>query len=321
MSKGNITVLLQAFSDGLHPISRKVLTTARFLGKTGGYPVRGVVFCTELSEIVEEELRRSGLDRILVYEGEEYGPFIPEHQADVLAQLTGTDTDILLFPATPEGRALSSMTAAKLHTGVTADCTELSFTEDGLLLQTRPAFSGNMLASIVTARSRPQIASLRFASPVEEPTGETAVVRCRASEAYRAPYGTVWLDRVKGSAGNGGRVILAVGGGLREKSDLDLFRILAEKLGAELCCSRMLVDRGWLPRSCQIGLSGRSVSPKLLLTFGISGSVQFRAGLDHAGRLCAVNTDPEAPIMKLADLPLVADCTETALAMLKQLEE
>ena len=310
-----LTVLLQAFPEALHPISRAVLTTAIRLSREGGYTCRGVLFTAEPSEALAAELKTCGLDEVLWVQGSAFSAFIPEEQTRELAQLAGEDSDVLLFPATPEGRALSAMTASVLHTGVTADCTELSFNEEGLLVQTRPAFSGTMMASILTGETRPQIASLRFGSKVE-PNGDETKLTVLHREPSAPLYETEWTERVDAPREEAKEIILAVGGGLKEKDDLDLFRKLADKLGAELCCSRILVERGWLPRSCQIGLSGRSVEPRVLIAFGISGSVQFRAGLGAVGTLCAVNTDPNAPLMKLADLPLTGDLYGLARAML-----
>lgn len=315
-----ILVLLQAFPRSLHPISKKIVTTARALGAERNGPVRCVLFCPELNEELEQELSDSGLDEVMVLEGERYRPFIPEHQARALAGLAGDRADVVLVPATPEGRAVSSMLAAILHTGVTADCTQLSFTENGLLLQTRPAFSGSMMASIVTKTARPQIASLRFSTPMDPPVDKTPVIR-RKDPAEPAPYPVEWIELVGENRSGAGEFILAVGGGLRAKEDVELFRTLAEAMGADLCCSRALVDRGWLSRDHQIGLSGQSVSSRLLLTFGISGSVQFRAGLEEVERLCVVDTDPESPLMKRADLPLVGDLYAVAQAMLEQVKK
>lgn len=314
-----IVVLLQAFPRNLHPISKKILTTARALGEERGSPVRGILFCPDLHSALEHELKSSGLDEVFVLEGENFRTFVPEYQARILAELVKGRADVVLVPATPEGRSISSMLAAILHTGVTADCTELSFTEDGLLLQTRPAFSGSMMASIVTKTARPQIASLRYATPVGKRAGETAVIR-HMDPVRAEPYRTTWVDLLDGVETKKGTFVVAVGGGVRAKEDLALFRELADALGAELYCSRALVDRGWLGRERQIGLSGQSVSPKLLIAFGISGSVQFRAGIEQVERLCVVDIDSETPLMKRADLPLEGDLYAVARSMLEQWE-
>ena len=295
-----LRVYLQLQGDRLHPVSEKILSTARKLGQ--GFLTEGTVFVPALSGSGEEVLRSSGLNRVRVFEGDCFAGFLPEIQAEILENLEASE--VLLFPATPEGRALSSMTAARLHTGVTADCTALSFTEEGLLLQTRPAFGGNRMAEIVTKTARPQIASLRFSMPVEGIPAETEIVR--KTVQGQEMYPVSWLDRAEQDEKHG-PVILAAGGGLREKEDLKRVSLLADSLGAELFCSRALVDRGWMPRSRQIGLSGQSVSAELLITLGISGSVQFLAGLDQITHLCAVDADPHTPLMERADTPIQCD--------------
>lgn len=312
MADKKLTVYLQILSGQLHPVSRKILTTAIALGMEGDYRVEGLAFVPEVTEETETMLCDLGLARVTVFVDSMFDSFYPEGQASCIGE--SDPGEILLFPATPEGRTLSSMTAAMLHTGVTADCTTLSFTEDGLLLQTRPAFSGNRMASIVTREGRPQIASLRFGMGGESPKRKTVLVK-KTPMQQEMPYRASWLDRTEQSEKSSRNVILAVGGGIRQKEDLDGFRLLAQQLGAELCCSRALVDRGWMPRKQQIGLSGQSVSAKLLLCFGISGSVQFRAGLDRVDHLLVVDENPETPLMKLADTPIQGDLYAIAEAI------
>ena len=300
MDRKILRVWLQMAGHDLHPVSRNLAATARALGEA--YLTQGVLFCNGLSG--EESLQNTGLDEILAVEVPGCGGFYPELQAKLLTELE--PAEIILFPATPEGRTLSAMLGARLHTGVTADCTDLRFDAEGRLLQTRPAFSGNRLATIVTGTD-PQIASLRFAMPVLEPTVKTKIIRLPLAE--QPPYPARWLDSVNQEK-ESKDLVIAVGGGIRQRQDLDVFFSLADHLGAELCCSRALVERGWMPRSRQIGLSGKTVRAGTLVTFGISGSVQFRAGLAEVGKLIAVDSNPNAPIMGLADLPIQGDLYE-----------
>ena len=303
----NLLVLLQVFGNSVHPLSKKVSTTARSLAIDGGYRTVGVVFLNKLNDEAKSELQKIGLDEICVFEDTKFDSFIPEQQIDDFSNFVKSENaEIVLFPATPEGRTLSSMLAANLKTGVTADCTELSFTDEGLLLQTRPAFSGNIMASIVTKTRRPQIASLRFSTKVKAPSTDSKIV-VRESGKSTVNYSTEWLD-VSGVLDQKNEdIIIAIGGGIKSKEDIEIFEKIASKMGASLHSSRMLVDRGWLSRKDQIGLSGQTVSPKLLITFGISGSIQFRAGLENIEHICAINLDAEAPIMKIADTPIVGD--------------
>ena len=168
------------------------------------------------------------------------------------------------------------------------------------------------MAEIVTRTARPQIASLRFFMPVEERLNVTEIVR--KTVKGQELYPVTWLDRAE-QCEKRSPVILAAGVGIREKEDLQRVSLLADSLGAELLCSRALVDRGWMPRSRQIGLSGQSVSAELLITLGISGSVQFLAGLDQITHLCAVDIDPHTPLMERADTPIQCDLYELLNAL------
>ncbi len=314
-SRPLLVVFLQAFPTKLHPISKKILTTALALGQKKGYETVGALFVPSLKEELKLELKSSGLSACTVFQNENFSSFFPETEAEIFCERFGEKADIALFPATPEGRTLSAMVGAKLHTGVTADCTALSFTEDGLLLQTRPAFSGNLMASILTKTAKPQIASLRFASPIKKSEKET-IVSIETLHIPKPNYKAEWCNRVTESSAKGD-IILVIGNGVKEKEDIALFQKLANTLDAELFASRLLVDKGWLPKSQQIGLSGQSVSPKFLLAFGVSGSLQFLAGLENVGTLCSVNLSPDAPLQKIADIPIVADMYAVAKALLE----
>ena len=311
MTEKILRVFLQIQGKNLHPVSRNILTTGRKLGAEGGCETEGVLFTEVLSREAEEMLKDSGLQKILVFTGSGLGNFIPEQQAEVLKELS--EPEIFLFPATPEGRTLSAMLGAVYHTGVTADCTALTLTEEGLL-QTRPAFLGNRRADILT-KTRPQIASLRFSSPVPARKEKTEVIR----KQVKIPelYPVSWLDQAEFSEKEK-KTVLVLGGGIEKKEDLGLFKALAEKLNAELFCSRVLVDRGWMPRSRQVGLSGCSLSAELLIALGVSGSLQFQAGLQKIQHLCAVDVNPHTPLMALADTPIQGDLYEIADTILKK---
>ena len=304
MGEKILRVYLQPSGSSLHPISRKVLTTARYLGNQGSAKTQGVLFTEHLEEGQRQALLHCGLDEVLIFEGSCFAGFFPELQGDCLETLEVPE--IFLFPATPEGRILSAIMGARLHTGVTADCTELSFGEDGRLVQVRPAFSGNRLARILTDEN-PQIASLRFSMPVPEPTGSTRLLLQPWEKP--SPYPSCWLDRREQEAQTI-PLALVIGGGIRRKEDIEVFEALAQKLGAKLFCSRALVQRGWMERRRQIGLSGSCISAERMITLGVSGSLQFQAGLQKIGHLLAVDENPDTPLMALADTPIQGDLYE-----------
>jgi electron transfer flavoprotein alpha subunit len=316
-----ILILLQPYLSGVHPISLELAAVAHRLAGETGFKTAGVFIAggrgSKLSAAVEEQLRGCGLEEVYLYLDERFRSFIPEQYAAALLHCVSVlRPGILLVGATPEGRILAPLAAVPLETGVTADCTELTVDTDagGLLVQTRPAFGGNLMARIITPEARPQIATVRYgifrageaagnarllpagAGPLPPPQTRIEEITALSADEKEADY------------------VLALGGGIRTREDIALFRRLSGDMGAALMCSRSLVERGWLPQSLQIGLSGHRIAPRLLITLGISGSVQFMAGIQGAKKICAVNTDPAAPILRVADIPLVCDLYQIAEA-------
>lgn len=308
--KAPILALLQPLGGAVHPISLKTAAAAAALAQASGRRALGAICAEMLAPGMREALERCGLEAVTVLRGP-FGGFLAEEQCRALADyIEELRPDVVLAGATPEGRALAALLAARLRAGVTADCTALLLPEDGLLRQTRPAFGGDVMAEIVTPTARPQIATLRYGGDAIADAAHSTRIAVRSVSLTPADGVTVeWVERV-GTANADARVIIAIGGGIRARGDIALFARLAERVGAELCCSRALVERGWMPRSAQIGLSGRSVSARLLITLGVSGSVQFQAGISSVGRLCAVADDASAPILRVADVPILGDLYE-----------
>jgi len=310
----SILVLLQPLAGAVHPISLKTAAAAAALARTSGRRAFGAICAEALTPGMRAALEGCGLEAVVVLRGS-FGGFLAEEQCrEIAAYIEELCPDVVLAGATPEGRALAALLAARLRTGVTADSTALSFTDDGLLRQTRPAFGGDVMAEIVTPFARPQIATLRYGGDAIANAAHSTGITVR--DVFLTPADGVtaeWVERV--GAGADAQRIIAIGGGLRAREDIPPFARLAERVGAELCCSRALVERGWMSRSAQIGLSGRSVSARLLITFGVSGSVQFQAGISSVGRLCAVTDDASAPILRVADVPILGDLYEVAREM------
>ena len=242
--------------------------------------------------------------------------------ADALRQLA---PDVVLFPATIRGRFLSAWSAAKLDTGLTADCTGLSLTRDGLLRQTRTAFGGNLTAEILCRERRPQIASVRpgvFAAPeergVEKPPKET-ILSLNPVQAL--------LERVAFTPADDGvaiqqaRVVVTGGKGLGSKRGFDKLFTLAKLLRGAVGATRSAVDAGWIAYAHQVGQTGVTVRPQLYLAFGVSGQVQHIVGMNGSGTVVAVNADRNAPIFDCADYGIVAGWEETADSMIHYLKE
>ena len=222
---------------------------------------------------------------------------------------------ILLFPATISGREIAPACAAMLGTGLTADCTSLQVDrESGLLHQTRPAFGGNLMATIVCPGSRPQMATVREGvfqvQRREAHAGSATIEEASFPENFlsRRSIRAVLQETADSYDVTKAEKLVVVGRGIGSKKNLPLMREFADRIGAGLGCSRPLVEAGWCEYSHQVGQTGHSVAPKLLISIGVSGAIQHLAGIAGAERIIAINTDAKAPIFGAADYGIVGDC-------------
>ncbi len=260
-------------------------------------------------------LIQRGADRVILVESPELGYFQDERYAAVLVDLIRRrQPAILLCGATAVGRSLVSRVAVPLRAGLTADCTGLAIDpETHNLLQTRPAFGGNIMATIVTPRHRPQMATVRhkvMKEAVVDParTGETVVEQVAAailqSRARRLAFTPEQETTANIAEAN---IIVSGGRGLQAPEHFALVRELAEVLGAGVGSSRAAVDAGWIPYSHQVGQTGKTVCPKIYIACGISGQIQHLAGMSSSDLIVAINKDPDAPIFRVATYGLVGD--------------
>lgn len=254
-------------------------------------------------------------------------PLLPDDcaQADLAAEaIRALDADSVLFPATIRGRFLSGWAAAKLETGLTADCTSLDVTDTGLLLQSRPAFGGNLTADILCKTARPQMASVRpgvFPMPQlrADASGPIRTLEPGDPIAYLTRTGftpaenTVSLQEAK--------VVIAGGKGVGSKKGFEKLAMLASLLGGAVGATRSAVDAGYTTYDHQIGQTGQTVRPELYIGFGISGIVQHTVGMDSAKTVIAVNTDRLAPIFSHADYGIVGDWEEICDRMIAALQK
>ncbi|WP_368285296.1 FAD-binding protein [Enorma massiliensis] len=240
--------------------------------------------------------------------------------------------EAMLFGATAFGRELAPRVAVRLQTGLTADCTALDIDpKTGALLQTRPAFGGNLMATIECPAHRPQMATVRpgvFAAPERVTAGAGTCVDLAAGIITQAPLAPEVAPRVAvlgiepvtgGSIAQAERLVV-VGRGIGSKKNLPLMERLAELLHAELGCTRPLVEAGWLDYAHQVGQTGAAVAPKLLVSIGVSGAIQHLAGIGGAETVVAINEDAAAPIFGVADYAVVGDAVEVAAELIAQLE-
>ena len=289
---------------------------------------RGTQVVALLSSEKKDEAARliaAGADRVICAAQPALQQRLEEPYTDwVVALARERRPEILLFGATPFGRSLAPRVAARLQTGLTADCSVLDIDpETGLLRQTRPAFGGNLMATIITPNRRPQMATVRpgvMALPLPDSTRRGVVER--DSTAVQAGLVQL-LEETQGSGGSQlqkAKIIVSAGRGIGARKNLKLVYALTEKLGGTVGASRALVEMGWARQDQQIGQTGTAVSPDLLIACGISGAIQHLAGIAGAGKVIAINTDPQAPIFGAADYKVVADAAETLQGLLEVLE-
>ncbi len=242
---------------------------------------------------------------------------------------------IVLFGASTHGRDLAPRVASKLKVGLTADCTDLQIGnfkhKDGIdykniLYQIRPAFGGNIIATIVTPKTRPQMATVREGvmpvPPVQR--GRKGVIVKVDTEPGNLKNVTQILHREKTEKKvnlKSSRIIVSGGYGVGSRENFNLIRNLAAVLGAEVGASRAAVDAGFIEKDHQVGQTGTTVRPKLYIACGISGSVQHRAGMDQSSKIVAINTDPEAPIFSIAHYGIIGDLNEVIPIMIEDIKK
>jgi electron transfer flavoprotein alpha subunit len=235
--------------------------------------------------------------------------------------------NILLMGATHLGRDLAPRVSRRVEVGLTADCTELSIDpKEGILLQTRPAFGGNVMATIANRYSRPQMATIRpgVMEAVKKPGAKGKVVKHETSLAEKE-IGTRVLELVREKKKRANlseaKVIVAGGRGVGDASGFKILEELAAVLGGELAGTRVAVEEGWIPADRQVGQTGQSVRPELYVACGISGAIQHRAGMMNSRYIIAVNKDPRAPIFQVADWGIVGDVHEVIPEMIQQFKK
>ena len=325
--RGDVWVFCERESPGtLARVSLELLGAAVDLARALDVRVGAALIGSGASRCAREAVAH-GADRVYVADHGRLEEYHDEAYAAVLSRMVRLhEPEILLGGATAVGRSLLPRVAVLVQTGLTADCTELSIDSDtGLLLQTRPAFGGNILATITCEERRPQMATVRpgvLRRPEPDPAREAEVVSCPV-EASDLVIRTRWLEfRPKAAAGLGLReadVIVSAGAGVGGPEGVVLVARLAEALGGVLGASRAAVDAGWVEYRHQVGQTGVTVQPRLYVACGISGAIQHLVGMQSSETIVAINRDPEAPIFQHADIALVGDVLEVIPELLRQL--
>ena len=323
--KKAIWVYAEQHEGRIHSSAMELLGTARKLADENGLTVVAAVL-GDLSAASAEELIASGADEVCLVTHKSLKVPMELAYEKILYQLVRKEKpEVFLFGATAFGRSLAPRLAAHLGTGLTADCTGLSIDKDsGLLKQVRPAFGGNLMAEILCPVMRPQMATVRpgvFHAPLPDDS-RSGLIRRIVMPADEERVTVLRTEkRSEGRSVTHAKRLVVAGRGIGYRKNLALVEELASLMGAEWGCSRPLVENGWCESFRQIGQTGCSVSPDVLLSIGVSGAVQHAAGITGAKTIIAVNKDPGAQIFSLADHAVEGDCVQFMKALISELRE
>lgn len=310
-----IAVYVDHVDGDIHPVTMELLGKAKELAKKVNFEVMALFIGSDIKDKAKE-LLHYGADKVYVYDQKELQHFrIEPYSKAFEAFINEVKPSSILVGATTVGRSLAPRIAARFRTGLTADCTVLDIKENSDLVQIRPAFGGNIMAQIKTPNTRPQLATVRYKvmnalERAEKATGEIYVRTLPEKDLVsRIEVLEVRPKETEVSISDA-ETIIAVGRGVKSEKDMEMVKELAELLGAQIAGTRPMVENGWLDAKRQVGLSGRTVKPKLIITLGISGSVQFAAGMNGSEHIFAVNNDENASIFNVAHYGIVGDLYE-----------
>src|SRR5690554_2602148 len=309
-----IAVFIEQHQNQAHPVSWELIGKAKELAKVSKEEVFAIVVGKDIKDITNQALSY-GVDRVFVYEDDSFKDFNVELYTNVVeAFFNKYKNNVILFGGTPMGRSFAPKVAARLKTGLTADCTLLEMIETKDLLQIRPAFGGNIMAQIHTPNDRPQMATIRykmFDKPeIVKPFGKVSYEDLNGISKNTTIKILDHYPKPKVDDISDAEVIIAVGRAFKKQKDLDLIEPLRKKLNAEIACTRPLIENGWFDAKKQIGLSGRTVKPKLIINLGISGAVQYIEGMKDSELIITVNKDKHNKLFDISHYAIVGDIYE-----------
>jgi electron transfer flavoprotein alpha subunit len=320
----NVAVFIEQHNGAVAGVSYEMLGEGKKLADGLGEQLIAILIGNGMTQQAEE-LIKYGADRVYYLDGPDGAAFHDDAYATLVSDLINdVKPSILLAGATAIGRSFIPKVAARVYGGLTADCTKLEIdTEKRLLLGTRPAFGGNLMATIICPHHRPQIATVRHKvmKPAQKDDTRTGEVIVRSFAPGSITVRTTIRDIVKEVESTvnitEADIIVSGGRGMQKPENFTLLRELAEVLGGAVGASRAAVDSGWIPYSHQVGQTGKTVCPKLYIACGISGSVQHMAGMQSSDYIIAINKDPNADIFQIANLGIVGDLLQVVPELTK----
>ncbi len=323
----DVWIFIELREQKIKKVSLELASKAREIADTLGEKVGAVVLGGKVKHLCND-IAAYGVDVIYIAENDNLIEYNTSNYTGILTGLISKyKPNIMLFPATHLGRDLAPRIAAALEVGLTADCTGLSIKE-GLLLQSRPAYGGNIMADIISPSARPQMATIRpNVMKIQNPDfkRKAEIISIPVNIDLKAmniiikeivktsKLGTKSLDEAD--------IIISGGRGMESAENFKILEDLAETINGVVGASRAAVDAGWRPRTEQVGQSGKTVSPKLYIACGISGKIQHQVGMKSSDTIIAINKDPEAPIFEIADCGVVGDLFEIVPQLNEELKK
>lgn len=324
-----VWVVIEQFEGVVAKVSWELLGTGADLAAALGVPLSAVVIGRDVGHLCNEAFEH-GADKVIILDAPVYLHYRTQPFSDAICHLVGKHRpEVILMGATAQGRDLAGAVATVVKTGLTADCTGLGIDADRNLMQTRPAFGGNIMATIMCDRFRPQMATVRphvMPMPQIRPGRRGEIIR----ESFAPREDDVLVkvldvisdrdakDQVDVAAAE---IIVSGGRGLMNKENFALLQELADELGGVVGASRSAVDAGWITHSRQVGQTGKTVRPKIYIACGISGAIQHMVGMQDSDTIIAINRDPEAPIFQIATYGVVGDLFQVVPALIGRLRE
>ncbi|MEE1048698.1 MAG: FAD-binding protein [Clostridia bacterium] len=321
-----ICVYVDHYGEKIHRVTYELCGKAQELAKVTGHPVYALVIGNNFGNSIEKILHY-GVDKVFVYDNPEFEDFrIEPYTAAFCDFINKIKPSSVLVGATNLGRQLAPRVAARQRAGLTADCTVLEMKENTDLVQIRPAFGGNIMAQIISTDTRPQFCTARykvFNEPKPSETAKGEIVKMNVTDVnLKSDIEIISSEnKPKDIDISEADVIVAVGRGAMSESMRGYAKELADLLGGVVACTRPLVEGNIYDAKHQIGLSGRTVKPKFLICLGISGAVQFAAGMKASDCIVAINTDKTAPIFDVAHYAIVGDVNEIVPNLIDRIKE
>ena len=331
----NVFVYIEIEGTEVREVSQELLTKGRKLANELGVELHAVAIGTGIKGKVEEQVLPYGVDKLFVFDAPDLFPYTSAPHTDIVVNLFKEEQpQICLMGATVIGRDLGPRVSSSLTSGLTADCTQLEIgpyedkksgkTYENLLYQIRPAFGGNIVATIVNPDHRPQMATVRsgvmqkalYDGACRKEVVYPEVGRYVSSEAFVMRVLDHHVEAAKHNL-KGAPIVVSGGYGVGSKEGFDMLFELAKVLHGEVGGSRAAVDAGWIDNDRQIGQTGVTVHPKVYIACGISGQIQHIAGMQDSGIIISINSDPDAPINKIADYVITGTVEEVVPKLIK----